>query len=121
MPYSYQQSTGLLRWQDVFVERGYSGFPPHVNDPEAQNLPDLGPIPVGWWEMGEAILHPQLGPLAIPLTPQPETETFGRSGFYIHCDEIGEVGKQLASHGCIILSHATRVTLNLGLYKLLEV
>ena len=40
-----------------------------------------------------------------------DTNTFGRSGFEIHGDLIGEVGKDLASEGCIILGHAFRLAI----------
>jgi len=42
------------------------------------------------------------------LTPESGTETFGRSGFLIHGDLAGEVGKDLASDGCIILARDLR-------------
>jgi hypothetical protein len=46
------------------------------------------------------------GPLSIPLTPMPGTNTFGRTGFYIHGDN--KARNQSASEGCIVLDSGPR-------------
>jgi hypothetical protein len=58
--------------------------------------------------MGEAVDHPKLGPVAIPLTPNEGTDAFGRGGFFCHGDSIEFAGLEEASHGCIILAMPIR-------------
>jgi hypothetical protein len=66
----------------------------------------IGPIPVGLYRIGPAIDHPRLGPLAMPLVPLSGTETYGRSGFFIHADSLKHAGQ--ASEGCVCLPHDVR-------------
>lgn len=110
--WTYSQSSGQLydaNMQPVGAP-GYSGHPPHVNDPSAQNIPFQGPIPCGIWNMTQMIESgaPQ-GPYVIRLLPAPGTETFGRSGFLIHGDLIENPGAEMASEGCIILARTVRI------------
>jgi len=107
--YTYEQRSGRLSNGLGLVGIGYSGHGMGVNNPALEEIPNVGPIPVGTYEIGPACEHPQLGPLAMALIPKLETDTFGRSGFFIHGDEVGHVGEELASHGCIILPRAVRV------------
>jgi len=48
------------------------------NNPADQDKKDKGPIPKGKWKIGIPINK------WAPLTPEPGTNTYGRSGFYIH-------------------------------------
>lgn len=111
MPWTYEQATGQI--YDAVMNPvgapGYSGHPPHVNDVDAQNIPNFGPIPQGLWNMVEMIETgaPQ-GPCVIRLEPDPTTETFGRSGFLVHGDLVENPGAEMASEGCIILSRMVR-------------
>jgi hypothetical protein len=107
--WTYSQSTGAV--QDASgkcVATGYSGYGAGVNDPDLQNVVDIGPIPRGLWSIGAPRSDEHLGPFCMPSIPHADTSTFGRDGFFIHGDEIGHVGEHLASHGCIILDRATR-------------
>lgn len=99
-------------FDDTPVYIGYSGRKPHVNNKHATNLRAVGPIPVGLYRALDPRAHPLLGPHAIPLEPHRETETFGRSGFYIH----GDNGKSdySASSGCIILQWSARTAVEPG-------
>ena len=56
--------------------------------------------------IGPAQEHPNLGPVAMPLTPDPGNEMHGRSDFWIHGDNPDM--NQTASQGCIIMSRPTR-------------
>jgi len=106
---TYNQANGNLSKDGQLLGVGYSGHGSGVNNSAMQNVPDIGPIPQGLWAIGSVIAeHPTLGPYVLPLSPQEGTETFGRSGFFIHGDEIGEVGKELASHGCLIFARSVR-------------
>jgi hypothetical protein len=120
MSWGYSQSTGVtINPTGTIIGTGYSGHPPHVNDGAAQDIPDVGPIPVGLWDIGEAFDAPDTGPMSIPLTPQ--GPVFNRSGFRIHGDEIAHAGEQLASHGCIILPLTCRLLISQSTDKVLEV
>ena len=110
MTWAYEQVTGRLASEDGSIEAaGYSGHGEGVNNPDFQEQHDVGPIPRGTWTIGPAITHPRMGPLCMALTPDETTETFGRSGFFIHGDLPD--GLRDASHGCIVLAHATRLAL----------
>jgi len=85
---------------------GYSGFNGAKNNPGMESVHDVGPIPRGTYEIGAPFDSPEHGPLAMPLTPCPGTDTFGRSGFLMHGDSLEHPGE--ASHGCIIMPRDVR-------------
>src|SRR5262249_34430999 len=99
----YQQSTGYLFNDHGLLGQGYSGNSRGLNNPDMQQVPDVGPIPCGEWYMEAAIEHTEHGPVTIPLTPEPGTETYGREGFLVHGDLKEQAGQYLASKGCVIL------------------
>jgi Protein of unknown function (DUF2778) len=103
----------------VLDSNGYSGMGAAKNDPDQQCVVDQGPIPRGSYAIGPAINHPRLGPVAIPLTPDPNNDMCQRSGFFIHGDGVSEPGN--ASNGCIILPRASRETINASNDKTLGV
>lgn len=103
MTWGYKQSTGELTHNDSSW-KGYSGTGDGRNNPTMQNVPDVGPIPVGTWTIGEAYDDEHLGPCVMHLDPAPNTETFGRSLFRIH----GNNAVNDASHGCVILGPTVR-------------
>ncbi len=117
----YNQSNGVLSHDGQQVGSGYSGHGDGINNPLLQAESNVGPIPRGQWTIGEGVDNPKLGLLAIPLTPNIGTDTFGRGGFFIHGDSIEFVGQEEASHGCIILARAIRELINGDLDKDLEV
>jgi hypothetical protein len=101
--WKYVQSTGeLYKASGVLHSRGYSGRGTAKNDPTKQCVVDQGPIPRGDYTIGGAIDHPQLGPVALPLSPDAANNMCGRSAFYIHGDSASHPGQ--ASDGCIIMS-----------------
>jgi hypothetical protein len=111
---TYSQSTGqLCDAEGNLLVTGYSGHGVGVNNPATQNVHDVGPIPQGVYAIGEPLEPPDhLGPLAMPLTPDPANEMFGRSEFFIHGDNM-EMNHS-ASDGCIILDHAARAAIAAG-------
>jgi hypothetical protein len=117
--WTYAQ-TGTL-FHNGRVGSGYSGNEIGLNNPLLQDVANVGPIPRGRWTIGEAVDHPRLGPVAMPLTPNIKTETFGRDGFWIHGDSVEFAGLEEASHGCIILSRSIREAINSDLDKDLNV
>lgn len=99
-------------FDDTPVFAGYSGRGAHRNNPFATHLRAEGPIPVGLYRALDPRSHPVLGPVAIPLEPHGKTETFKRSGFYIHGDN-GR-GYFSASEGCIIVQRSARIAVEPG-------
>jgi hypothetical protein len=108
----YSQTTGELRRSgaagilDGPEEFGYSGNGVGKNNPERQDQRGVGPIPRGLWRILEPRDTDTHGPYVLPLTPDPTTATFGRSGFLIHGDSAAHLGE--ASEGCIILPRKMR-------------
>ena len=112
MRWFWVQNEGKLYDGNGAVCVGYSGFAVGKNNPAYEEVPDIGPIPIGTWGIGAAENNPQLGPIARPLTPLDGTDTHGRDGFFIHGDSIEHPGA--ASHGCVILPPAIREEMNDG-------
>lgn len=116
MPHTYEIPTGYLYDPaGKLTGTGYAGGdkgqrPEGKNNPDMCNVPNVGPLPPGLYTMGEPVEHSQLGPFAIPLTPDPTNEMFGRRGFYVHGDKIGAPGS--ASDGCMILPRSVREALH---------
>ena len=118
---SYSQSTGkLFQVADDGTSKllgvGFAGNdsrpganPSHIpgrNNPEAQTLRCIGPLPVGWYTMGEPFHHPELGPLTFILTPDPTNEMFGRDSFRMH--GASATDPLNSSEGCIVQAHDVR-------------
>ena len=119
--WTYIQTSGVLSHNGQQDGSGYSGHGDGINNPAMQSVSNVGPIPQGQWTIGEAVNDPKLGPVAMPLTPNIGTDTFGRGGFFIHGDSIEFAGLEEASHGCIILSRTIREQINSDLDKDLQV
>ena len=102
MPWTYSQTTGELKHNGTVVtENGYSGAGTGKNNPAMQSMGNIGPIPQGTYTIGAARVDRSRGRWTMPLTPDPGTNTFGRTGLLIHADSIHHPGE--ASTGCIIL------------------
>lgn len=123
MSWSYSQSTGILGSADgLFKARGYAGAGAGKNNPDMQNIVDVGPLPQGRYSLGQAFecthdlesdetcgdchgtAKHKHGPNVIRLIPDPGNEMFGRAGFLIH----GDNSTGTASEGCIVMPPATR-------------
>lgn len=102
--WKFQQSTGDLFENHSYEGMGYSGCGEGRNNPLAQAVSCVGPIPQGAYTIGPAYDHPHLGPCVMDLNPMPGTDTFGRSLFRIHGDNVSHN----ASEGCIVLGPAIR-------------
>lgn len=113
--FRYSQSTGRLTHQEIgLLAVGYAGWDDGdgiaepgegKNDPAAQTVRNIGPVPAGRYTIGEPFSTPTR-PFAMRLIPKPGTETFGRSGFLIHGDSARAPGT--ASHGCIVVPRVIR-------------
>lgn len=90
---------------------GYSGgncgkHPEGKNNPAMQDQHNIGPVPVGLWHLSAPQDSPTHGPYAMDMTPDKDTNTYGRSGFKMHGDSIVHPGN--ASDGCIIMPRFVR-------------
>lgn len=109
MNYEYHQSTGLLYLADredgrSLVARGYAGKGHGLNNPDAEHLVRVGPLPRGSFRIGSPVDHPRLGPVSLPLTRAQIPH--GRNAFFIHGDNSR--ADFSASSGCIILPRSVR-------------
>jgi len=117
----YVQRTGRLYNKDNNF-RGYAGHGVGVNNPEMQNIKNVGPLPVGRYTIvGPPFHHPRRGPDCLRLDPHLDNHMYGRAGFLVHGDRIGRVGEMLASEGCIVLHRLGRLKLWDSADHLLEV
>ncbi|QXE07145.1 DUF2778 domain-containing protein [Paraburkholderia sprentiae WSM5005] len=102
MTWTYSQASGTLSRNGNLVARGYSGHGAGKNKHSMQTVRSVGPIPKGSYTIGSPRHSARVGPFAMPLTPHPETQTFGRDAFFIHGDSKRHPGS--ASNGCIVIS-----------------
>jgi hypothetical protein len=112
---TYRQKTGEILRDGKLLAKGYAGFDDGdgipepgegKNDPAMQVVRNVGPVPVGRYQVTRPFVHPTAGSFVMRLLPLPGTQTFGRSGFLIHGDSRKNPGA--GSHGCIVLSRADR-------------
>lgn len=124
---TYNQSTGRFLIYDAPDEtanervlhdaQGYAGRGHGRNKPHLETVRNVGPLPRGFYRVTGPTTHPRLGPLAFRLLPFGTTKMHGRSGFYIHGDNVTND----ASRGCIILSRRDREAVEFYGVKTLEV
>jgi len=108
--WTYSQSTGKLAHDGALVGIGYSGRGQGLNNPDAEALEGVGPIPRGEWTIGAFFDDPGgKGPIVAHLTPVDGTNALGRSGFMIHGDN--GAANHSASHGCVILARPYRIAI----------
>jgi hypothetical protein len=104
---TYEQSTGrLLNSAGTPLGVGYAGAGDGKNQPDQQQVENVGPIPVGVYDVGPPHDTAAHGPFVLTLTPHPGNEMFGRAGFLIHGDSVANPGT--ASQGCIIQARSAR-------------
>lgn len=104
--FTYSQSTGVMCRNGIAISRGYSGRGEGVNNPALQNVAKVGPCPQGKYTIGHAKNDPEVGVVAMRLTPDPANEMFGRADFLIHGDNPKM--NHTASEGCLIFNLSTR-------------
>jgi hypothetical protein len=116
--WTYVQRSGELWHDGHLIARGYAGYDDGdgmaesgegKNDPAAQMLRNVGPLPVGRYTIGPPMQHPTAGAFTMRLQPDAGNEMWGRDGFLIHGDRSDIPGA--ASHGCIVLSRAVRTVI----------
>ena len=93
---------GLIWRDDGPKSVAYSGHGEGLNNAAYQSVVGVGPIPVGQWRIGTFFDHPRLGPCVAHLTPIGDTNTYDRSGFFLHGDNAEQ--NHSASDGCIVVN-----------------
>lgn len=110
MPWTYDRRAQTLTDPEGnrLATNAYSGNGAGRNNPVMENVRNVGPIPAGTWRIGRARHSPRTGPISMDLTPTRGTNTYGRTAFLIHGDNLTHT----ASDGCIILSRSVRQQIN---------
>jgi Protein of unknown function (DUF2778) len=107
MTWTWQiQSGTLFDKSTAAAGHGYAGHGDGLNNPAMCNVPDVGPLPQGKYTIGQPISDDNVGVFALPLTPDPSNDMFGRSAFFIHGDNPAM--NHTASDGCIVLARPIR-------------
>ncbi len=105
--WTYTQKTGELQRDGTHIAVGYSGARAGKNNPEMENVHNIGPIPRGDWTIvGPPVNTAEHGPFVLRLDPAAGTQTFDRNGFLMHGDSIESPG--CASQGCVIMPRSVR-------------
>ena len=110
--WKWDQSSGELSRNGVFLSKGYSGKGRGVNNPALQAMVGYGPLPAGPWKIVDLYNSAQVGPYALVLhavdaTPGDDRhDPTGRGAFRIHGDNAK--GDRSASKGCLILPRPVR-------------
>ena len=123
----YEQSTGkLFDATGKLLGTGYSGKDPHKNNPAAEGIEDLGPIPRGVYKLtAMEETTAEHGPYVIVLAPDDATRAkilaLNRQPdtFRIHGNSLLHPGA--ASAGCVIQPRPVRVQIWTGTDHDLEV
>jgi hypothetical protein len=125
--WTYHQKTGHLFLSHRKVAEGYSGaVPAGLNNPDAEHIEDVGPIPRGLYAIGELIhIHEirhdgKLVKLKDVMRLEPINHlAHNRKGFLFHGSKDPHLRN--ASHGCIILLPNIRKKIAKSGIKLLHV
>jgi RHS repeat-associated protein len=113
---TFSQSTGHLRCIDDVTGRriadadGYAGNGPGRNNPDLQDVPFVGPIPTGVYDMLPAWNSPTTGPITIPLRYRGPRGEFppNRSPDMFRIHPANPAHPDDSSKGCIIANKNAR-------------
>lgn len=110
--WTYCQATGRLTHDVKYVGIGYSGLAQAKNNPDMEQIPNMGCIPRGHYTIcAPRNIEDENGNIineyVMDLIPDFDNHMFGRTGFMIHGDSETHPGQ--ASEGCIILAPAIRM------------
>ena len=109
LDHSWTMPDGIVLDADCYSGR----FPDGFNNPAMVQIKDVGPLPPGFYEIGPLqASHALLGPNVMPLTPAPETEMYGRGGFFVHGKPLPPADIRSGSDGCICAQESTRLAIN---------
>lgn len=105
MNFQYQQSTGKISLinddgSEQLFGTGWAGHSEGKNNPAMQCVKNTGPLPCGWYTIGQPYDNPHTGVYTMDLTPDSENDMCGRSLFRIHGAAF--TNPEMSSDGCII-------------------
>lgn len=106
MTWAYEQDTGQLSHNGEDVAVGYAGAGEGKNNPDMQDVQNVGPLPRGGYTIGDPCDTETHGPYVLDLKPDDDNEMCGRSAFLIHGDSVSKPGT--ASKGCMIFQRKVR-------------
>lgn len=106
MPWIYHQRTGVIERAKTKYTGAYAGHRVGKNNPDMQMVRGIGPLPQGSYRIQSPRDSHRVGHYAMPLSPLAETQTYGRTAFYIHGDNPSHVGD--SSTGCIVIGRQQR-------------
>ena len=108
MPWIYSQTTGALTHNGLPVGTGYSGAPNGGgrNNPGAEAVHHVGPIPRGRYTIGPPHHAPHSGQYVMDLTPVGHN-AHRRTELQIHGESLTNPPGD-ASEGCIVLPRNVR-------------
>jgi len=86
------------------VAQCYAGNGKGLNNGDMENIEDVGPLPVGFYNIGKPVDSAELGPMVMMLDPW--KPLYGRGHFWIHGDN--NFGNKSASKGCVIMPRMFR-------------
>jgi len=109
--WTFSQRDGLIYRDGTTIGQGYAGKGLGKNNPAMQDIHGEGPLPCGFYTIGDPIDEPHTGHYSLPLTPDPGNEMFSRSGFFWHGDNPAHPGE--SSDGCIV----SPLPLRLAIYE----
>lgn len=119
--FQYFQKTGMMRRiegvSDYPFALGYSGHGEGKNNPDMEQVSNIGPLPRGKFTMqvieenGIPVDYEGKAAPVIRLIPNSGTQMFGRAGMLIHGDFRNQELQGTASHGCVIENHSDRLRL----------
>ena len=118
--HSYSQSTGI--WYDPVgkvLGIGWAGQGVGKNNPNAENVHGIGPLPKGIYTITAPYNSLQTGPYTLGLVPDPKNVMYQRGGFRVH--GFNAENPELSSEGCIIQIRKVRETIWAYEDKLLQV
>lgn len=104
----YVQRTGrLLAQNGSLLTVGYAGHAEGKNNPAAQEVHNVGPLPCGGYTLCAPVDTDKHGPYVLWLTPDTANQMFGRVSFGVHGEKLA-LPPGSASEGCIILPRWAR-------------
>lgn len=82
------------------IGSAYAGNGAGKNNPAMQDVKDVGPLPCGFYTIGDPVEDVITGHYTLPLTPDPDTEMHGRDEMKCHGENPAHPGQ--SSDGCIV-------------------
>ena len=87
---------------DTQLGVAWSGNHAGKNNPDMCAIRDIGPLPPGWYEVGEPFVNPATGPFSMRLTPHEDNKMYGRDAFLIHGPSQDPEHYGQESKGCVV-------------------